>query len=63
MDFSILFSILFGEVFTVLVLETFSIHGVSIIMLHFMDITFPTLTVIHLDLDILTADMHSIEII
>ena len=62
-DFSILFSILFGEAFTVLVLETFTIHGVSIFILHFMGIAFPTHSAIHLDLDILTADMHIVEII
>jgi hypothetical protein len=62
-DFSILFSILFGEAFTALVLETFTIHGVSIFILHFMGITFPTRSAIHLDLDILTADLHLVEII
>ena len=66
-DFLILFTILFGEaftvvVFTVVVLETFITHGVSIIMLPFMDMVFLTDMAIPLDLDI-TTNMPTMAII
>ena len=61
-DFLILFTILFGGAFTVVVLETFTIHGVSIIMLPFMDMVFLTDMAIPLDLDI-TTNMPTMAII
>ena len=66
-DFLILFMILFGEAFTVVVfsvvvLETFITHGVSIIMLPFMDMVFLTDMAIPLDLDI-TTNMPTMAII
>ena len=66
-DFLILFTILFGEAFTVVVfsvvvLETFITHGVSIIMLPFMDMVFLTDMAIPLDLDI-TTNMPTMAII
>ena len=66
-DFLILFTILFGGAFTVVVfsvvvLETFITHGVSIIMLPFMDMVFLTDMAIPLDLDI-TTNMPTMAII
>ena len=71
-DFLILFTILFGGaftvvvfsvvVFTVVVLETFITHGVSIIILPFMDMVFLTDMAIPLDLDI-TTNMPTMAII
>jgi hypothetical protein len=66
-DFLILFTILFGEAFTVVVfsvvvLETFITLGVSIIMLPFMDMVFLMDMAIPLDLDI-TTNMPTMAII
>jgi hypothetical protein len=66
-DFLILFTILFGEaftvvVFTVVVLETFITHGASIITLPFTDMVFLTDMAIPLDLDI-TTNMPTMAII
>jgi hypothetical protein len=66
-DFLILFTILFGGAFTVVVfsvvvLETFITHGVSIIILPFMDMVFLTDMAIPLDLDI-TMNMPTMAII
>tara|TARA_B100001094_G_scaffold284327_1_gene297747 strand:- start:485 stop:940 length:456 start_codon:yes stop_codon:yes gene_type:complete len=66
-DFLILFTILFGEAFTVVVfsvvvLETFITDGVSIIMLPFMDMVFLMDMAIPLDLDI-TTNMPTMAII